>query len=142
MSGIELICILGGSCWCCCWLFGRCRHSGRKASKGWEVATYEEFRDVPRVCRILLAVYEDDVENPQYTGRLDVENVLKHAKYKDTDGHCPPYIIYVDHEAEDICLAVRGLNMANLADYRILMDNKKGQQVTIWALPTSELGRE
>ena len=129
MSGLEICCIVGGACWCCCWLFGRCKHSGRKASKGWEPATYDEFHDVPRLCRILLGVYEDDVEKPVYADKLDVKCIIKHAKYEDTDGNCPPYIIYVDHEAKDICLAVRGLNTSKLADYRIIMDNRKGKQV-------------
>jgi len=41
----------------------------------------------------------------------------------------PPYIIYVDKEAKDICLAIRGLNMINLPDYKVLMDHKRGAKV-------------
>ncbi|CAI5471544.1 unnamed protein product [Closterium sp. Yama58-4] len=116
---------MGGCMW---WLCRRCLHSGTTASKDWPPATYDEFKDVPRICRILLSVYEEDITNPVYNDRLIVKDVARLAGYKDTQGKCPPYVIYVDHAARDICLAVRGLNMANFADYRVLMDNRMGKQ--------------
>ncbi|CAI5536046.1 unnamed protein product [Closterium sp. Naga37s-1] len=122
---ICLVCLMGGCVW---WLFRRCLHSGSTASKDWPPATYDEFKDVPRICRILLSVYEEDINNPVYNDRLEIQDVVRLAGYKDTQGRCPPYVIYVDHAARDICLAVRGLNMANFADYRVLMDNRIGKQ--------------
>ncbi|CAI5491708.1 unnamed protein product [Closterium sp. Naga37s-1] len=122
---ICLVCLMGGCMW---WLCRRCLHSGSTASKDWPPATYDEFKDVPRICRILLSVYEEDINNPVYNDRLEINDVVRLAGYKDTQGRCPPYVIYVDHAARDICLAVRGLNMANFADYRVLMDNRIGKQ--------------
>ncbi|CAI7894564.1 unnamed protein product [Closterium sp. NIES-54] len=122
---ICLLCLMGGCMW---WLFRRCLHSGSTASKDWPPATYDEFKDVPRICRILLSVYEEDINNPVYNDRLVIKDVVRLAGYKDTQGRCPPYVIYVDHAARDICLAVRGLNMGNFADYRVLMDNRIGKQ--------------
>ncbi|CAI5987969.1 unnamed protein product, partial [Closterium sp. NIES-65] len=122
---ICLVCLMGGCMW---WLCRRCLHSGSTASKDWPPATYDEFKDVPRICRILLSVYEEDINSPVYNDRLEINDVVRLAGYKDTQGRCPPYVIYVDHAARDICLAVRGLNMANFADYRVLMDNRIGKQ--------------
>ncbi|GJP43911.1 hypothetical protein CLOM_g3313 [Closterium sp. NIES-68] len=122
---ICLLCLTGGCLW---WLFRRCIHSGATASKDWPPATYDEFKDVPRVCRILLSVYEEDINNPVYNDRLEIKDVARLAGYKETEGKCPPYVIYVDHAAKDICLAVRGLNMGNFADYKVLMDNRIGKQ--------------
>lgn len=126
---MECVCL---ACWCTtCIVWGcrRCWKSGRTASLEWDIATVEEFQDVPRICRIVLAVYERDLANPIYADRLKMDQVVKFATYKDTAGMSPPYIIYIDHEARDICLAIRGLNMINLPDYKVLMDHKRGAQV-------------
>ncbi|GJP29439.1 hypothetical protein CLOM_g16701 [Closterium sp. NIES-68] len=65
---------------------------------------------------------------PHFKGLIDENCVVRRAGYEDTKGRCPPYIIYVDHDARDICLAVRGLNPSQIADYEVLLDNKKGAE--------------
>lgn len=49
--------------------------------------------------------------------------------YLETEGHAPPYIIYVDHDNREIVMAVRGLNLAKESDYKLLLDNKLGRQM-------------
>ncbi|KAH7295295.1 hypothetical protein KP509_27G041700 [Ceratopteris richardii] len=84
------------------------------------------------MCRIVLAVYEDDLENPKWPPeggyRMSISCVIKRAVYTDTEGRVPPYLIYVDHNAKDIVLAIRGLNLAKEKDYRTLFDNKPGKE--------------
>jgi hypothetical protein len=89
---------------------------------------------VPRVCRVILAIYEPDLRNPQNyipaNGyRLNPDWVIKRVTYEETQGHAPPYIIYVDHDHREIVMAVRGLNLAKESDYKTLLDNKLGQQM-------------
>eukprot|EP00850_Spirogloea_muscicola_P004466 SM000019S05010 [mRNA] locus=s19:448466:452014:- [translate_table: standard] len=100
-----------------------------QSSKGWPEATAQEFRDVPRICRIILAVYENDVAHPKYADRLNPDNVVKRVDYKETGGRCPSYMIYIDHEACDVALAIRGLHLGQKSDYGLLLNNKKGQQM-------------
>ena len=47
--------------------------------------------------------------------------------YAETGGNCPPYLIYVDHEAKDVALVIRGLNLGSRDDFQLLAD--KGHQV-------------
>lgn len=102
---------------------------GSMASEDWPEATYGELKDVPRVCRLILGVYEEDVTKPLYADRLVEEQVIKKSTYDKNDGRCPPYLIYVDHEAKDVALAIRGLHLGQKPDYELLLDNKKGQQM-------------
>ncbi|CAI5494539.1 unnamed protein product [Closterium sp. Naga37s-1] len=41
---------------------------------------------------------------PYFRGLINEDFVVRRANYEDTKGRCPPYMIYVDHEARDICL--------------------------------------
>lgn len=110
----------------------RCCHSGYNDSIDWSPASYEEFEPIPRMCRIVLAVYEDDLSNPKWPPqggyRMDLNSVVKRAVYEDTHGRAPPYLIYIDHEAKDIVLAIRGLNLGKEQDYAILLNNKLGKE--------------
>ncbi|CAI5471734.1 unnamed protein product [Closterium sp. Yama58-4] len=65
---------------------------------------------------------------PYFRGLINEDFVVRRANYEDTKGRCPPYMIYVDHAARDICLAVRGLKSSQIADYEILLDQKKGSE--------------
>ncbi|CAI6006029.1 unnamed protein product [Closterium sp. NIES-65] len=65
---------------------------------------------------------------PYFRGLINEDFVVRRANYEDTKGRCPPYMIYVDHEARDICLAVRGLKSSQIKDYEILLDQKKGSE--------------
>jgi hypothetical protein len=60
---------------------------------------------------------------------LNPDWVIKRVTYQETQGHAPPYIIYVDHDHREIVMAVRGLNLAKESDYKTLLDNKLGQQM-------------
>lgn len=123
MSGVvECVFVLG----CARWLWKRCTYVGSYDSATWPSATADEFAPVPRVCRIILAIYEPDLRNPQYykpaTGyQLNPDWVIKRVSHEDTLGNAPPYLIYVDHHHKEIVLAVRGLNLAKESDYKVLL---------------------
>lgn len=117
---------------CTRWVWKRCLHTAGHDSEDWGLASADEFESVPRLCRYILAVYEDDLRNPLYAppGGYGVNPDCLVAKrtYKDNRKHAPPYIVYLDHEHTDIVLAFRGLNMAKESDYAVLLDNKLGKK--------------
>ncbi|KAG1334877.1 putative Sn1-specific diacylglycerol lipase alpha [Cocos nucifera] len=59
---------------------------------------------------------------------MDPTAVAKRTSHPDTAGRCPPYMIYLDHAAREIVLAVRGLSLVRDADYRLLLDGRPGSQ--------------
>ncbi|GAV79305.1 Lipase_3 domain-containing protein/Lipase3_N domain-containing protein [Cephalotus follicularis] len=117
---------------CTRWAWKRCLHTAGHDSETWGLATVEEFEPVPRLCRYILAVYEDDLRHPLWepSGGYGINpNWLIHKKtYEDTQGQAPPYILYLDHDYGDIVLAIRGLNLAKESDYAVLLDNKLGKR--------------
>nr|AVY91865.1 alpha/beta-hydrolase [Saccharum hybrid cultivar SP80-3280] len=117
---------------CARWVWQRCLHSGGYDSETWGVAMAEEFEPVPRLCRIILSVYEDDLENPQWAppGGYGMEPrwVVHRRSYENTHGHAPTYLLYVDHQHSDVVLAARGMDMLKESDYAVLLDNKLGQR--------------
>ncbi|KAL6225932.1 hypothetical protein ACLB2K_004780 [Fragaria x ananassa] len=117
LCGAECVMVLG----CTRWLWRRCTHVGSDDSDSWPLATPDEFDPVPRLCRLILAVYEPDLRIP--------ECVVKRVSYEQTLGRAPPYLIYLDHQHRDIVLAVRGLNLVKESDYELLLDNKLGMQM-------------
>lgn len=127
--GVECVVVLG----CIRWVWKRCTYVGSNDSETWPLATVDEFEPVPRVCRLIMAVYEPDLRNPQFGPiggyRLNPDCVIKRVTYKQTQGRSPPYIIYADHEHREIVLAVRGLNLIKESDYKLLLDNKLGMQM-------------
>lgn len=126
--GVECVVILGFSRW----LWKRCTYVGSDDSATWPTATPDEFEPVPRVCRLILAVYEPDLRHPKFPPsggyRLNPDWLVKRVTHEQTEGHAPPYIIYVDHEHREIVLAIRGLNLAKESDYQLLLDNRLGMQ--------------
>ncbi|XP_057845412.1 uncharacterized protein LOC131054821 [Cryptomeria japonica] len=116
----------------CRWAWKRCLHTGSEDSKTWGTATFEDFEPVPRMCRLVLAVYEEDLDNPVWAPpggyQIDIRSVVKRVGNLETSGMAPPYLIYVDHNAKDIILAFRGLSMVRESDYAVLLDNKLGQE--------------
>ncbi|XP_061342917.1 uncharacterized protein LOC133289066 isoform X1 [Gastrolobium bilobum] len=128
--GVECVFVLG----CARWLWKRCTYIGSYDSATWPSATADEFEPAPRVCRLILAIYEPDLLQPQHYQpaggyRLNPDWVVKRVTYEDTLGHAPPYIIYVDHDHREIVLAVRGLNLVKESDYKLLLDNSLGKQM-------------
>ncbi|KAI3905244.1 hypothetical protein MKX01_017490, partial [Papaver californicum] len=117
---------------CAHWGYKRCLHTAGHESEHWGIATVEEFEPVPRLCRLILAVYEDDIRNPLWAPAggygINPDCLILRKTYKDTCGRAPPYIIYVDHDNVDIVLAIRGLNLGKESDYAVLLDNKLGQR--------------
>lgn len=120
-------------CGCTRWLWRRCIHVGSDDSDTWPLATADEFEPVPRLCRLILAVYETDLHKPQLAPkggyRLNPDWVVQRVTYEQTHGHAPPYLIYADHEHREIVLAIRGLNLVKESDYKLLLDNKLGMQM-------------
>ncbi|ERM94151.1 hypothetical protein AMTR_s00010p00164460 [Amborella trichopoda] len=127
--GIECVVCIG----CTRWAWKRCTYIGNDDSKTWTCATYEEFEPIPRICRVILAVYEEDLRNPKYPPsggyRMNPDWVVKRVTYSDTRVQAPPYLIYIDHDARDIVLAIRGLNLVKESDYKVLLDNRLGMQM-------------
>ncbi|PRQ45344.1 putative lipoprotein lipase [Rosa chinensis] len=129
LCGAECVMVLG----CTRWLWRRCTYVGSDDSATWPLATPDEFEPVPRLCRLILAVYETDLHNPQLIPkggyRPNPDGVVKRVTYEQTCGHAPPYLIYVDRDHRDIVLAIRGLNLVKESDYQLLLDNKLGMQM-------------
>ncbi|XP_030523094.1 uncharacterized protein LOC115735813 isoform X1 [Rhodamnia argentea] len=127
--GVECVVILGFSRW----VWKRCTYVGSDDSATWPPATPDEFEPVPRVCRLILAVYEPDLRHPKFPPsggyRLNPDWLVKRVTYEQTLGHAPPYIIYVDHDHREIVLAIRGLNLVKESDYQLLLDNRLGMQM-------------
>ncbi|KDO50800.1 hypothetical protein CISIN_1g013107mg [Citrus sinensis] len=127
--GVECVFVLGFARW----MWKRCTHVGSDDSATWPAATAEEFEAVPRVCRLILAVYETDLHNPQFPPaggyKLNPDWVVKRVAYEQTLGRAPPYLIYTDHDKKEIVLAIRGLNLAKESDYKLLLDNRLGRQM-------------
>ncbi|CAH9123533.1 unnamed protein product [Cuscuta epithymum] len=117
---------------CARWAWKRCLHTAGHESETWTHATPDEFEPVPRLCRYILAVYEDDIRNPQWEPPrgygINPDWVIRKRTYEDNCGRAPPYMLYLDHDHEDIVLAIRGLNLAKESDYAVLLDNKLGKR--------------
>lgn len=118
---------------CLRWAWRRCTYTGNDDSATWPDATSEEFDPVPRVCRLILAVYEEDLRNPKFPPpggyRLNPDWVIKRVTYEETMDHSPPYLIYLDHDHGEIVVAIRGLNLAKESDYKLLLNNSLGKQM-------------
>ncbi|XP_074371165.1 uncharacterized protein LOC141712217 [Apium graveolens] len=114
------------------WAWKRCTYIGAYDSATWPEATAGEFSSMPRLCRIILAVYEENLGSPRFQSanwyRMNPEWVIKRVTYKQTMGRSPPYLIYIDHDNQEIVLAIRGLNLVNRDDYKLLLDNRLGMQ--------------
>ncbi|KAM1413417.1 hypothetical protein TB2_025268 [Malus domestica] len=127
--GMECVVVLG----CMRWVWRRCTYIGANDSSTWTSASPDEFDPVPRVCRLVLAVYEADLHNPHFIPtcgfRPNPDWVVKRVTYEQTDGQAPPYLIYVDHDHKELVLAIRGLNLVKESDYKLLLDNKLGMQM-------------
>ncbi|KAI5564566.1 hypothetical protein BDE02_14G068100 [Populus trichocarpa] len=124
---LECVYCLG----CARWLWKKCLYSAGHESENWGLATAEEFAPVPRLCRLILSVYEDDLRNPLWAPPggygINPDWVVVKRTYEDTGGCAAPYMIYLDHDNADVVLAIRGLNLAKESDYAVLLDNKLGQ---------------
>ncbi|KAL6959591.1 hypothetical protein U1Q18_039744 [Sarracenia purpurea var. burkii] len=118
---------------CFRWAWKRCTYIGSYDSASWPAATADEFEPVPRICRVILAGYEEDLRNPQFSPaggyRMNPDWVIKRTTYEQTQGNAPPYLIYADHEHREIVLAIRGLNLIKESDYKLLLDNRLGMQM-------------
>ncbi|XP_057784064.1 uncharacterized protein LOC131001587 [Salvia miltiorrhiza] len=127
--GVECVVVLG----CLRWVWKRCTYIGSYDSESWATATADEFDSVPRLCRVILAVYEPDLRCPKFSPaggyRLNPDWVVKRVSYEQTLGHAPPYLIYADHENREIVMAIRGMNLLNESDYKLLLDNRLGKQM-------------
>ncbi|XP_015878136.1 uncharacterized protein LOC107414509 isoform X1 [Ziziphus jujuba] len=117
---------------CSRWIWKRCLHTAGHDSETWGPAAAEEFESVPRLCRYILAVYEDDIRHPLWEPPegygINPDWLILRKTYEDTQGRAPPYILYLDHAHADIVLAIRGLNLAKESDYAVLLDNKLGKR--------------
>ncbi|RVX01917.1 hypothetical protein CK203_019519 [Vitis vinifera] len=117
---------------CARWAWKRCLHTAGHDSETWGLSTAEEFEPVPRLCRYILAVYEEDLRHPLWEPaggyEINPDWLILKKTYEDTRGCAPPYILYLDHNHADIVLAIRGLNLAKESDYAVLLDNKLGQR--------------
>ncbi|GAB4854755.1 hypothetical protein Ancab_023340 [Ancistrocladus abbreviatus] len=113
------------------WAGKRCLYTAGHESQNWELVSAKEFQPVPHLCRSMLAVYEDDPRNPIWAPpggyHMNPNWVILCKDYKETHGQSTAYMIYLDHENEDIVVAIRGLHLGNQSDYAFLFDNKLGQ---------------
>ncbi|KAK7292670.1 hypothetical protein RJT34_15521 [Clitoria ternatea] len=116
---------------CARWVWKKCLYTAGYESENWGLATAQEFEPVPRICRLILAVYEEDIRNPQWAPEggygINPDWIVLRKAYGDNQGHVTPYMIYLDHDHAEIILAVSGLNLAKESDYLVLLDNKLGR---------------
>nr|GMC84707.1 putative lipase/calmodulin-binding heat-shock protein [Ipomoea batatas] len=124
---IECVYCLG----CARWAWKKFLYTAGRESENWGLATASEFEPVPRICRYILSVYEDDIRNPRWAPPggygVDPDWIVVRRDYDFTQGNVAPYMIYLNHENEEIVLAIRGLNLAKESDYLVLLDDKLGQ---------------
>ncbi|GKE47127.1 lipase, class 3 [Tanacetum coccineum] len=75
---------------CVRWAWKRCHYNAGHDSETWSVATPEEFEPVPRLCRYILAVYEDDLRCPLWEppGGYGIKQdwLITKRTYEDTVG--------------------------------------------------------
>jgi hypothetical protein len=120
--GLEWVVCLG----CTRWAWKRLTYIGAYDSETWPPASPDEFEPVPRLCRAVLANYDEDLSNPKFApperGYQDIDprGIVKRATYEDVGNACPPYLVYVDEAHKEIILAIRGLNLVRNADYKVL----------------------
>ncbi|KAD0799905.1 hypothetical protein E3N88_43705 [Mikania micrantha] len=118
---------------CLRWLWKRCTYIGSDDSATWPPATADDFEPIPHLCRLILAVYEEDLHNPKFPPlggyRLNPDCVIKRVTYQQTLGQAPPHLIYLDHSRREIVLAIRGLNLRKESDYKVLLNNRLGMQM-------------
>lgn len=116
---------------CVRWVWKKFLYTAGRESENWGLAIASEFEPVPRFCRYIIAVYEDDIRNPIWTPPggygIHPDWVIVKKNHEDTQGRVSPYLIYVDHENADIVVAIRGLNLAKESDFLVLLDDKLGQ---------------
>ncbi|XP_073313794.1 uncharacterized protein [Primulina huaijiensis] len=120
------------SCLACLrWVWKKFLYTAGHESQNWGLATATEFEPVPRLCRYILSIYEEDIKNPLWAPPegygINSDWVVSKKDYEDTLGRVSPYMIYLDHENTDIVVAIRGLNLAKECDFLLLLDNKLGQ---------------
>ncbi|KAH7850074.1 hypothetical protein Vadar_027513 [Vaccinium darrowii] len=124
---LECVYCLG----CARWVWKKFLYTAGKESENWGLSGTSEFEPVPRICRYILAVYEDDLRNPIWAPLggygMNPDWVVLRRTDEETEGKVSPYMIYLDHDNADIVLAIRGLNMVKESDYFVLLDNKLGQ---------------
>uniref|UniRef100_A0ACD5VCQ8 Uncharacterized protein n=1 Tax=Avena sativa TaxID=4498 RepID=A0ACD5VCQ8_AVESA len=131
VCGLECVLCVG----CLRWAWKRLTYIGAYDSENWPLAAPDDFEPVPRICQIIMAINEDDLSKPKFAppglGYDDIHSdcIHKRATYADVKTDCPPYIVYADRQRNEVILAVRGLNLVRNADYKVLMDNKLGQQM-------------
>ncbi|KAI5060515.1 hypothetical protein GOP47_0024935 [Adiantum capillus-veneris] len=118
---------------CARWAWKRCVHSGSQDSEHWGLADSYNFAPVPRLCRLVLSVYEEDLRVPKWAPPggygINLAWIYKRADYDNTLGRVPPYFIYVDHQAQGIVLAIHGLSLKRESDYALLLARKVGQEL-------------
>ena len=116
---------------CARWVWKKFLYTAGKESENWGLAGAGEFEPVPRICRYILAVYEDDLRNPLWAPPggygMNPDWVILRRNDEEIQGRVSPYMIYLDQDNADIVVAIRGLNMAKESDFLVLLDNKLGQ---------------
>lgn len=131
--GVECVVAIG----CVRWAWKRCTYIGGYDSATWPPASPDEFSPIPRLCRLILAIYDPDLKTkPTNSFDVNPSDVIKHVTYPQNKNQkkspvimSPPYLIYLDHSHREIVVAIRGLNLINTNDYKLLLDNKLGMQM-------------
>lgn len=116
---------------CTRWAWKKLIYTAGRESHDWGLATATEFEPIPRICKYVIAVYEDDLRKPLWEPPggygINPDWVVSKKTYVDTEGKVPSYMVYLDHDHTDIVVAVRGLSMDKNTDFFLLLDNKLGQ---------------
>ncbi|CDP08820.1 unnamed protein product [Coffea canephora] len=116
---------------CARWVWKKFLYTAGRESENWGLAAASEFEPVPRLCRYILSVYEEDIRNPNWAPPggygVNPDWIILKKTHIDTGGRVTPYMIYLDHYNAEIVVAIRGLTLAKESDFLVLFDNKLGQ---------------
>ncbi|KAL3517162.1 hypothetical protein ACH5RR_024064 [Cinchona calisaya] len=116
---------------CARWVWKKFLYTAGRESENWGVATASEFDPVPRLCRYILSVCEEDIRNPIWAPPggygVNPDWIISKKTHIDTEGRVTPYMIYLDHDNADIVVCIRGLTLARESDFLVLFDNRLGQ---------------
>nr|GMD75954.1 putative lipase/calmodulin-binding heat-shock protein [Ipomoea batatas] len=85
---------------CARWAWKKFLYTAGRESENWGLATASEFEPVPRLCRYILSVYEDDLRNPLWAPPggygVDLDWIVLRRSYEDTQGKESDYLVLLD----------------------------------------------
>eukprot|EP00271_Cylindrocystis_brebissonii_P012844 TRINITY_DN32357_c0_g1_i1.p1 TRINITY_DN32357_c0_g1~~TRINITY_DN32357_c0_g1_i1.p1 ORF type:complete len:390 (+),score=78.01 TRINITY_DN32357_c0_g1_i1:837-2006(+) len=114
----------------CCW-------AGSQDSSGWPDADAKEVKEIYHHCGRVLGAYAVKVDDlvvvvrgfePDFQKDL-VVTLVRPPPSAALEGAPPPFYLCLDHKRREVALYIRGLNLGQTSDYKLLMGNRAGEQL-------------